>query len=313
MALSALPAKSNLLLESLNKQDFLRRAVNQGISVNFGIATFNLKSSVTSVLDTFYELYRHHPLLDNNGWSDFAIQITRPHNVRRYFYPQAIFKLEDQTPFLPLPFNQSYPLMEWGMNWCVANYFHQYLLLHAAVLEKNGQAILFPAPPGSGKSTLCSYLAHSGWRLLSDEMAVISLDTGNVHAFVRGICLKNNAIPLFKEWFPHAYVSTTAKDTSKGEVAHVRPPENAVVGMNETAQIKAIVFPRYHREVRFDTTPLNSLDCMQKVIDNAFNYNVLGKAGFKLLSTMMDTVSCYNLTYSDIHMADNFLTGLVDE
>jgi predicted ATPase len=30
--------------------------------------------------------------------------------------------------------------------------------------------VILPAPPGSGKSTLCAALVTRGWRLLSDEL-----------------------------------------------------------------------------------------------------------------------------------------------
>jgi hypothetical protein len=41
------------------------------------------------------------------------------------------------------------------------------------VLERGGRALLLPAPSGSGKSTLCAGLAFNGWRLLSDELALL--------------------------------------------------------------------------------------------------------------------------------------------
>jgi predicted ATPase len=47
-------------------------------------------------------------------------------------------------------------------------------MLHAAVVEKNGKALILPALPGSGKSTLSAALAMNGWRFLSDEFTMIS-------------------------------------------------------------------------------------------------------------------------------------------
>ena len=41
-------------------------------------------------------------------------------------------------PFAPLPLDQAFPMLEWGLNWCVSAHCHQYLIFHAAVVEKSG-------------------------------------------------------------------------------------------------------------------------------------------------------------------------------
>ena len=64
-------------------------------------------------------------------------------------------------------------MLEWGLNWCVAGHAHQYLMLHAAALERNGRAVILPGDPGAGKSTLTAALMLSGWRLLSDEITLV--------------------------------------------------------------------------------------------------------------------------------------------
>src|SRR3546814_17273791 len=73
---------------------------------------------------------------------------------------------------------QALPMLEWGLNWCIGAHGHQFLIIHAAVIERNGLAAILPGAPGSGKSTLTACLVHNGWRLLSDAMALVSLQGG---------------------------------------------------------------------------------------------------------------------------------------
>ena len=101
---------------------------------------------------------------------------------------------EHARHFNPLPAEQAFPLLEWGLNWCVATQCHQYLILHAAVLERGGRALIMPAPPGSGKSTLCAALVARGWRLFSDELALIEIGGGQIVPLPRPISLKNESI-----------------------------------------------------------------------------------------------------------------------
>src|SRR3546814_15972535 len=82
-------------------------------------------------------------------------------------------------------------MLEWGLNWCIGAHGHQFLIIHAAVIERNGLAAILPGAPGSGKSTLTACLVHNGWRLLSDEMALVSLQDGGLTALARPISLKN--------------------------------------------------------------------------------------------------------------------------
>ena len=72
----------------------------------------------------------------------------------------------------------------------------RYLIIHAAVVERNGFALLLPAPPGSGKSTLCAGLIHHGWRLLSDELALIDPETATLQAIPRPVSLKLSLIHI---------------------------------------------------------------------------------------------------------------------
>lgn len=50
------------------------------------------------------------------------------------------------------------------------------LVLHAAVLEKNGRQVGFAGGPGSGKSTLSGMLLSSGARILTDNIAAIKVE-----------------------------------------------------------------------------------------------------------------------------------------
>src|SRR2546423_11656048 len=126
--------------------------------------------------------------MDEAGaFADFQVSLT----ARRWWKPQVLFRFDDTPAFHPLPADQAFPILEWGLNWCVSAHCHQYLIVHAAVLEQGGRALLLQGPPGCGKSTLCAGLASRGWRLLSDELALIDPATAEVAALARPISLKN--------------------------------------------------------------------------------------------------------------------------
>jgi hypothetical protein len=93
-------------------------------------------------------LYAQYPTDDAaEGFADFRVRVGRPRNLRRWLQPQAHFFFDGNLPFKPLPLDQAFPMLEWGLNWCVSSHCHQYLMFHAATVERSGRALILPAPP----------------------------------------------------------------------------------------------------------------------------------------------------------------------
>ncbi|MDV7398134.1 hypothetical protein RZS08_42420, partial [Arthrospira platensis SPKY1] len=111
-------------------------------------------------------MYADFEVLPEGTFIDFSVRVDSPSFIRRYVRRQAAFECEGRTPFKPVPRAQAYPALEWGLNWVISTHAHNHLILHAAVLERNGRALLLAAAPGSGKSTLSAALMNAGWRLL---------------------------------------------------------------------------------------------------------------------------------------------------
>jgi hypothetical protein len=263
------------------------------------------------VADGLAQLYGDFPLGEPGDFVDFHVRLVRPNNIRRWIEPQVLFLHDDHPPFKPLPLDQAYPMMEWGLNWCVSSHAHQYLIIHAAVLEKNGRAVILPAPPGSGKSTLCAALANRGWRLLSDELTLIRLSDGQVVSLPRPVSLKNASIEIMRGFEPSVLINRESRDTVKGTVAHMKPPADAVARAQETAAPAWIIFPKYHAGASSQLNKRFKAQTLMQVADNAFNYTLQGKGGFDLLGRVVDACDCYEFIYSDLNDAIRIFSELV--
>jgi HprK-related kinase A len=189
------------------------------------------------------------------------------------------------------------------MNWCISAHCHQYLVIHAAVIERNGRALLLPAPPGYGKSTLCAGLVNRGWRLLSDELTLLDPASGTVLPLARPVSLKNASIDVIRRFAPRAVLSATVHDTLKGSVAHMKPPGDAVERFLEPARPAWIVLPRYTAGAPSTLRALSRGRAFMQLVDNAFNYQVHGRDGFELLASTVEGCECYEFTYSDLEDA----------
>lgn len=56
-----------------------------------------------------------------------------------------------------------------------------FLLLHASVIELDGEVVAFAGRSGAGKSTMATYLHKKGHRVLADDIAVIKFEQGIPH------------------------------------------------------------------------------------------------------------------------------------
>ncbi len=192
------------------------------------------------------------------------------------------------------------PLFEWGINWCLAGHAHAWLLIHAAVVERQGRACLLCGKPEAGKSTLCALLTGCGWRLLSDEFALIDPGKATVHPLPRPVSLKGASVSVVKNRFPHLDVQTICRNRTTGELmAYVRPPTEAVHRMHEPAEISWLVFPRFRTKASLAVRSIPRSRALLALADNSFNYAVLGRDGFETLADVVEKAEALDLSYGE--------------
>jgi HprK-related kinase A len=188
-------------------------------------------------------------------------------------------------------------MFEWGVNMFIGQYLHHLLLLHAAVVERDGRALVLPALPGSGKSTLCAALATSGWRLLSDEFGAFDLEAGVFRAMLKPVALKNRSIDVIRAHAPDAVLGPVFAKTRKGDVAHLAPSRDAVDRRHDPVPPGAIVLPRWVDGAELQLRPLSTEATFRSLAFNAFNYQTIGAAAFNAVVSLTRVVPAWQLAY----------------
>lgn len=204
----------------------------------------------------------------------------------------------------------AHALFEWGLNWTIGSYAHNYLILHSAVVELDGCGTLLAATSGSGKSTLAAELTLQGWRLLSDELALIDEDNSLVPC-ARPVSLKNQSIEVISTRHPGIHLGPLAKDTHKGTIAHLPAPCDSVVRNLETVKPRLIVFPKWRENASLRLEPVGSGQAALRLIDQSFNYPLLGRQGFERLADLVESAEAWDLEYASLDEARAALEQLV--
>ena len=280
-------------------------------SLAYGVGPFvvRVRSPFEEVAVSLAVLYPEFPVRHVEA-ADFDIAIAPPPNLRRWVGPQAVFYLDGEAVFLPFPRPSAAALLEWGINWCVARRAHQFLMMHSAVVARGESALVLPAPPGSGKSTLCAALVQRGWRLFSDEFALIEPATGELMAMPRPIALKERSIGIIAARARDAVFGPHAQNSEGQLVAHLRPPPASVADAARPARPRWIVFPKYRAGAALALEPITRARALVQLAESSFNYNVHGASGFWRLVDVIDRSDSYRLTFGDLDEALGVLEGL---
>lgn len=288
----------------------LKERLSSGLILETGPFRTRIVSRTPEVLDGLSLLYSDFAIHDQ-GFCDFHVSVDRVAGPRRWFRPQISFRFDGMEPFKPLPADHAFASLEWGLNWCIAGHAHHYLMLHAAVLEKNGRAVVLPGDPGAGKSTLTAALSLSGFRLLSDELTLIDRNDGLLVPLARPVSLKNASINVIRAAFPKAVLGNAAYDTHKGTVAHLKPSSESVSRMGEKASPAFIVFPRWKQDAEARLTPHSKADAFMHAANHAFNYEVLGSVGYDLNAALVEACECHDFEYSRLADAVEIFSELL--
>jgi len=279
-----------------------------GLVLPCGPYHVRVRSKLPGIAEGLHRMYADFPVLDQSVFVDFEVAVAAPSLMRSVVRPQAAFYCDGREPFRPVPVSQAFAMLEWGLNWVVSTHAHDHLILHSAVLAKGDRALLLAGDPGAGKSTLCAALMHDGWRLLSDELALVELSSGLLRPLARPVSLKNESIEVIRARAGSECLSAVACGTTKGDVAHVRPDSDSVLQRDRSARPAWLVFPAFSRRpcvARLEA--VGRARAMMSMVRHGFNYGLLAGEGFEAMAALVGQCDLFRAEYS---MLDEILPQL---
>jgi HprK-related kinase A len=299
-----------VLIGDLSRDALALRLSSDGVHLITGAFTIHVRASLPHFVDEFSEMYARYPFESPAGIDDASIRVSANSLIGRLFSAKSKAEVNSEVTFGPVPTARAFTAFEAAMNWSIAISDVAPMFMHAAVLERDGRALLMPADSGSGKSTLSAALAWRGWRLLSDEMTIFSFETGHVRPNPRPVSLKNNSIGLIAAFEPRARMSRVYRGTVKGDIGFMQAPVEAVARAQETALPGLVVAPSYVAGAPARVVALDSVEGFQLLTDNAVNYASMLRTGFDMLTGIVERCGIYRLTYSNLDEAIELLDDL---
>jgi hypothetical protein len=180
----------------------------------------------------------------------------------------------------------------WDLHALVAKRTRDFLLLHAGAVERDGGAVILPAPPESGKSSTTIALLEAGFGYLSDELGAIDPVTGRVYPYPKRIWVTEGSFELF----PDLKERLHDRDGLSGQFVkrYVRP-EDLDAPLGQAGPVRLVVFPtgEHHGPPRL--TRLGRAEAVHGLAANAFNLPIYGERGLERLAQIGRGAPAYRL------------------
>lgn len=261
-------------------------------SVQIGAVPVALRCAVEPAMSDFRALYAgfERPVTDQSIDVE-VIRVRRRLGLRPRFEILAggahRFTVWDNRSLLPH--------IEWAINWEIMLHLPRFYEVHAGVLEVDGQGVILPAAPGSGKTTLTAALAARGWRYLSDEFALIDPETLSLHPYPKALCVKEGSFDALERVGLLAKPRREYLKGKKGKVTFISPNGLGPGAIGGCCPVRHIIFCRYEPNARPVLTPISRAAAVLRLTQQSFNFLKFRSRGIEILAGVVRGAQCYEL------------------
>lgn len=168
---------------------------------------------------------------------------------------------------------------------------------HAGCVARDGVAVVLPADPGSGKSTLTCGLVRAGFDYVTDEGVAFVPGTARIEPYPKPLSLDPGSWFLFPELEPRWPFPDGAKDRQHWPIVPDSIRSGAASGPCEA---RYLVFPRYTAGAATALAPLGRAEALMEIAKNTFGFNRDSRAHLDRLAAVVRACECHRLTVGDL-------------
>lgn len=301
-----------MIISQLPAKQFAAMLDGAGVKFRIGPFIACIRTTIPALAAQIYCIYGNHELAAGEI-AEFHLSIVARRSVFRPLSPEVHCLMDGQRLLSPTSADRAFDLLQQGIKRAILDRVNHYLLFRAAAVERNGSTLLLFSPEEYGESALCAALAYSGYRLLSDEISILDLQTGELMPMPLGMSLRNDSVNELNELLSDI-TDSMAVDRS---LAHFAPPATSVKRSDEPAEAKWVVFAEqlFQENSEGASAQIESASDSETFIllsSNSHNYEILAAVGFRAVTDIARSARGYYLSYSGLDGAVSKLNELTD-
>ena len=181
---------------------------------------------------------------------------------------------------------------------------------HAAMVAEDDCGILLCAPRECGKSTLAAYLLAQGFELLTDEPALLHLDTSAVESLRLPVSLKQGSWQILEDSLPELTNAPVHIRSDGTKIRLVHPPEQRYSA--SARRLTQIVFPQYRSAAAAQIRSLSALHALWLLCDGGVTFAPrFSREDFERFLTLVCHTPAYQIEYSSLAEAHRMLREML--
>ena len=182
--------------------------------------------------------------------------------------------------------------------------------IHAAVVTRDENCILMPAPSGSGKTTLAAVLMANGFGYCADDLALLTHDPVRVRPVATSLGLKSGSWKVVGYLFPELSRLREYRRADGQRIKYLPPPQNTRVRDNYTPQ--CIIFPSREPGCQTELKDISSAEALTRLTEAGYdlperiNRDVVGS-----LIRWISQMPCFTLRFDSAEDAAREISGVL--
>ncbi len=183
------------------------------------------------------------------------------------------------------------------------------LFLHAGMLRCGGRALLLPAAPGSGKTSLTLALARQGFAYHTDEYVLLVGEALEARGIPVPATVKSTAWAYVSRDYP-VISALDAHERVDGKICKYLPPPVCVgdPALDRSWPVGWLVFPRFVEGAGTELVPLPRLQALERIFDQCLALPAALDARLVArLVSWLERLEAFELTFGDSRTAARLL------
>ena len=186
--------------------------------------------------------------------------------------------------------------------------FSEYhLAIHAAVLAKDDQCIVFPAMSYSGKSTLAASLLKNNYQYLSDEIAVLD-EQFYVRPLPLGLGLKQGSWSVLDEFLPELGETEPLERWDGVPMKYLgvwyQEGMDALALSQERKEVSSLIFPCYTKDAVANLSSISAPSALHELFQAGYTEGrSLCLESCRALIHWLNHIPKFKFVYDDLNLA----------